>query len=214
MSNPPNGATAQASDRANERASDEALASAAADLRIAELETQLKDASERTLRAQAELENYRKRAGRELKDAERFALVPLVRDLLPVVDNLQRAIDAAPTRSEAATPTRSVSEGAIPTRSVSEGAPPSDADKALASLLEGVQMVSAQFDAVLSQHGCKRIETVGTPFDPNQHQAIAQEPSSEHPAGAVTRATQVGYKLHDRVIRPAQVFVSTGPGGA
>ena len=57
MSNPPNGATAQASDRANERASDEALASAAADLRIAELETQLKDASERTLRAQAELEN-------------------------------------------------------------------------------------------------------------------------------------------------------------
>ena len=216
MSNPPNGATAQASDRANERASDEALASAAADLRIAELETQLKDASERTLRAQAELENYRKRAGRELKDAERFALVPLVRDLLPVVDNLQRAIDATPTRSvsQGAIPTRSVSEGAIPTRSVSEGAPPSDADKALASLLEGVQMVAAQFDAVLSQHGCKRIETVGTPFDPNQHQAIAQEPSTEHPAGTVTRATQVGYKLHDRVIRPAQVFVSTGPGGA
>jgi molecular chaperone GrpE len=203
MSNPPNGATAQASDRANDhQANDEALASAAADLRNAELESQLKDASERTLRAQAELENYRKRAGRELKDAERFALVPLVRDLLPVLDNLQRAIDATPTRSEAPTPTRSVSEGA----------PPSDADKALASLLEGVQMVAAQFDAALNQHGCKRIETVGTPFDPNRHQAIAQEPSSEHPAGTVTRATQVGYKLHDRVIRPAQVFVSTGPG--
>jgi molecular chaperone GrpE len=75
-------------------------------------------------------------------------------------------------------------------------------------------MVSAQLDAVLKQHGCRQIETVGTPFDPNQHQAIAQEPSAEHPAGAVTRATQVGYKLHDRVIRPAQVFVSTGPGGA
>jgi molecular chaperone GrpE len=75
-------------------------------------------------------------------------------------------------------------------------------------------MVATQIDAVLKQHGCLPIETVGTPFDPNQHQAIAQEPSTEHPAGTVTRATQVGYKLHDRVIRPAQVFVSTGPGGA
>ena len=54
-------------------------------------------------------------------------------------------------------------------------------------------------------------EPVGAPFDPNFHQALAQEPSSEHPAGTITRATQAGFKLHDRVIRPAQVFVSTGP---
>jgi molecular chaperone GrpE len=97
-----------------------------------------------------------------------------------VVDNLQRAIDAAQQTSEGK------------------------------SLLEGVQLVATQLDAVLKQHGCLPIETVGTPFDPNQHQAIAQEPSTEHPAGTVTRAAQVGYKLQDRVIRPAQVFVSTG----
>jgi len=161
-------------------ASDEVLASAAADLRVAELESQLREASDRALRAQAELENYRKRAQRELADERRYAVVPLVRDLLAVVDNLQRAIDAA----------QQTSDGKV--------------------LLEGVQLVAAQLDAVLKQHGCLPIETVGTPFDPNQHQAIAQEPSTEHPAGTVTRAAQVGYKLQDRVIRPAQVFVSTG----
>jgi molecular chaperone GrpE len=100
---------------------------------------------------------------------------------LPVFDNLQRAIDAAQQSSDGK------------------------------NLLEGVQMVATQLEAILQQHGCVRIETVGAAFDPNQHEAIAQEPSTEHPAGTVTRATQVGYKLHDRVIRPAQVFVSTGP---
>jgi molecular chaperone GrpE len=171
-------------------ATDEALAAAADDLRIAELEAHLKDATNKALRVQAELENYRKRAQRELADERKYAVVPLVRDLLPVFDNLQRAIDATPTRR------------------ASEGAPPANVE--LSSLLEGVQMVATQLEAILQQHGCVRIETVGAAFDPNQHEAIAQEPSSEHPAGTVTRATQVGYKLHDRVIRPAQVFVSTG----
>ena len=81
-------------------------------------------------------------------------------------------------------------------------------------LLDGVKMVASQFENILKQHQCVRIETVGTPFDPNQHQAIAQEPSDQYPAGTITRAAQSGYKLHDRVIRPAQVFVSTGPSSA
>lgn len=179
-------------DNAAAAVNDEALAAAAADLRIAELETQLKEASEKALRIGAELENYRKRAQRELADERRYALVPLVRELLPVIDNLQRAIEA--------TQARRASEGTS-TRSASEGN----------ALLEGVQMVAGQLQAVLKQYGCEPIETVGVPFDPNYHEAIAQEPSSEHPAGTVTRATQGGYKLHDRVIRPAQVFVSTGP---
>jgi molecular chaperone GrpE len=161
-------------------ATDEALAAAADELRIAELEAHLKDATNKALRVQAELENYRKRAQRELADERRYAVVPLVRDLLPVFDNLQRAIDASQQSTDGK------------------------------NLLEGVQMVAAQLEAVLQQHGCVRIETVGAAFDPNQHEAIAQEPSNEHPAGTITRATQVGYKLHDRVIRPAQVFVSTG----
>lgn len=165
-------------------APESSLAPASADQMIADLETQLQDATQRALRAQAELENYRKRTQREILEERRYALVPLVRDLLPVIDNLQRAIEA--------TQARSASEGT-------------------AGLVEGVKMVAAQVEAVLKQHHCLPIEATGQPFDPNQHQAIAQEPSDQYPAGTVTRTTQVGYKLHDRVVRPAQVFVSTGP---
>ena len=201
MSKQQSSATAESASEAH----DEALASAAADLKIAELETQVKEASERALRAQAELENYRKRAQRELADERRYAVVPLVRDLLAVVDNLQRAIDAANHSSPHAP-----REEPPPGSTATPGLVSRSQTATLASLLEGVQLVASQLDAVLKQHGCLPIDTVGTPFDPNQHQAIAQEPSTEHPAGTVTRATQVGYKLHDRVIRPAQVFVSTG----
>ena len=121
-----------------------------------------------------------------MADERRYAVLPLVRDLLAVLDNLNRAIEA--------TLTRRASEGV-----------------ADSSLLDGVKLVVSQFEAVLRQHGCTPIETVGQPFDPNQHQAIAQEPSDQYPAGTVTRAAQIGYKLHDRVVRPAQVLVSTGP---
>jgi molecular chaperone GrpE len=162
--------------------------------KIAELEDRLREAEQRALRAQAELENYRKRAQREMADERRFAVVPLVRDLLPVVDNLERAIEATQARS------------------ASEGKPPSAPSDEVASLLAGVKMVASQLEGVLKQHQCVRIETVGAPFDPNQHQAIAQEPSDEYFEGTVTRAIQAGYKLHDRVVRPAHVFVSTGPG--
>lgn len=165
------------------------------DQKIADLESQLREASERALRTQAELENYRKRAQREMADERKYALVPLIRDLLPVIDNLERAIEHTQTRS------------------ASEGNPPSAANKPseLAALADGVQMVASQFEATLKQHGCERIATVGTEFDPNLHQALAQEPSNEHPAGTVSRAMQAGYKLEGRTIRPAQVFVSTGP---
>jgi molecular chaperone GrpE len=149
------------------------------DATVDRLEKELAEASDRALRIQAELENYRKRMRRELEDERRYAIVPLAKDLLTVVDNLERAIDAAQQ---------------------AEGGQ---------GLLEGVQMVSSQLEGVLAQHHCQRIAAVGEPFDPNQHQAIAQEPS-DLPAGTVTRAVQSGYKLYDRVIRPAQVFVSSG----
>jgi molecular chaperone GrpE len=152
-----------------------------ADEKIGKLEAELREANEKALRTQAELENFRKRSQRELADERRYAVVPLVRDLLGVVDNFERAIEAAQQTGGGQ------------------------------GLLDGVKMVATQLEAVLKQHQCVRIETVGAPFDPNQHQAIAQESSDQHPAGTVTRAAQSGYKLYDRVIRPAQVFVSTGP---
>ena len=147
---------------------------------IMALEANLREANERILRGQAELENYRKRMRREMEEDRRYAALPIVQDLLSVVDNLQRAIEAAAKSPDAT------------------------------GLLEGVKMISAQFEGVLKNHHCQQIETVGQVFDPNFHQAIAQEASTEHAAGTVSRTAQVGYKLHDRVVRPAQVFVSTG----
>ncbi|MEX2172784.1 MAG: nucleotide exchange factor GrpE [Pirellulaceae bacterium] len=173
-------------------AADQVATDFAADEKIAALEAQLQEAADRALRTHAELENYRKRAQRELVEERRYAVAPLVHDLLSVVDNLERAI--------AATDVQSAGEAS---------ASPADAS-GLASLREGVKLVAAQFETVLEQHGCERIETVGVEFDPNQHKAIAQEPSEQHPAGHISREAQIGYKLHDRVIRPAQVFVSTG----
>jgi molecular chaperone GrpE len=165
------------------------------DQKVADLEQQVREANDRALRSHAELENFRKRSQRELADERRFAIIPFARDLLAVVDNLERAIEAANTQA----------------RSASEGNAPSTPSGDATSLLDGVKLVADQLESVLKAHQCVRIETVGVPFDPNFHQAIAQEPSDEHPAGTITRATQAGYKLHDRVIRPAQVFVSTGP---
>jgi len=168
---------------------------APADKKVADLEQQVREANDRALRSHAELENFRKRSQRELADERKYAIVPFAKDLLSVVDNLERAIEAANNQINTLT---SESGGSSTSTDISH-------------LLDGVKMVASQLESILKQHGAIRIETVGTPFDPNFHQAISQEPSNEHPAGIITRAFQSGYTLHDRVIRPAQVFVSTGP---
>lgn len=147
----------------------------------AKLVEELQKATDRALRAQAELENYRKRVQREMEDLRRYATLPLLEDLLVVVDNLQRALEVAQDQQGA------------------EG------------LREGVALVAQQLDAILKQHDCELIDAVGQPFDPHWHEAVAQEPSEQYPAGVVSRVTRTGYRLHDRVVRPAQVFVSTGP---
>ena len=150
------------------------------DIQSQRFNEEIKLANDRTLRAQAELENFRKRMRREMEDERRYAGMSLISELLPVIDNLDRAIAA------------------------------SDATQAGGDLLQGVKMVQSQFLSVLDKHLCRRVGTVGEMFDPTRHQAIAQEPSTEHPSGTITRVTQHGYQLHDRVVRPAQVFVSTG----
>lgn len=130
------------------------------------------------LRAQAELENYRKRASRELVDERRYASMPLMRDLLPVLDNLERAIRAAEQNPEST------------------------------GLLEGVKMVSEQLHSVLEKNNCIVIPSLHEPFDPNLHDAIQQFPSADHPPGTVIDVAQQGYQLHERVVRPSQVIVS------
>lgn len=148
---------------------------------LAQLRADLAAAQDRALRTQADLENYRKRAQRELQDERRYAELALVRDLLPVVDNLQRAIDAAQGSTDAA------------------------------GLLSGVRLVSEQLAAALQQHHCSPIPAApGQPFDVNLHQAVSTQPSGEHPPGTITAVMQAGYQLHDRVIRPSMVSVASG----
>lgn len=147
-----------------------------------DLEQRLAEAEASALRARAELENVRKRMQRDADQQLKYANVPLVRDLLEVIDNLRRANEAA---------------------SLEVGS----AD----ALRDGVEMVTQQFEGVLAKYGCKPIAALGEEFDPNYHEAIAQMPSDDFAAGLVAQEVAVGYRLHDRVIRPSHVIVSTGP---
>ncbi len=133
------------------------------------------------MRAQAELENFRKRSQKEAEQNRLYYVVSLIRDLLPGLDNLQRAIEAAGQ-----------------TGNVDE-------------LVQGVQMVAKQFENVLGQHKVVPIEAVGLPFDPNLHEAIQQIPSADHEPMTVIQEIERGYKLEERVIRPAKVIVSCAP---
>jgi molecular chaperone GrpE len=146
------------------------------------LQQELQQANDRAVRWQAELENYRKRARREMEDERRYAALPLLVDILGVVDNLDRAIEASEGNSQAA------------------------------GLSEGVKMVATQLAGVLAKHHCYPVEALGKPFDPHMHEALMEMPSEEFDAGNVCRVARQGYRLHDRVVRPAQVLVSKGPG--
>ena len=173
----------QASERVDEHA--EALEAVTDDAQSggeeADLREQIADLQGQVLRGQAELENFRKRVRREMESDRKYAAMPLLKDLVGVIDNLRRALAAAPSAGGGD------------------------------DLTMGVQMVASEIDRVLGVHGCSPVGVVGDPFDPNFHEAIAQQPSQEHGAGTVVHVHQLGYQLHDRVVRPAQVVVSSGP---
>ena len=143
--------------------------------------SELAGVNDRLLRLQAEMQNLRNRTSREIADERKYAALPVLRDLLPVVDNIDRAIEAAEKAGEAE------------------------------NLLAGFRLVKQQLHTILSRNECEPIDAEGQLFDPNFHQAILQQPSAEVQAGNVMMVTQAGYKLHDRVVRPAQVIVSSGP---
>jgi len=158
-----------------------AAAIEAGEAEINKLRADLDDANDRVLRCQAEFDNVRKRLRREMEDDRRYSILPLLEDLLPVLDNLHRAIAAAEKSS---------------------------GDR---GLLDGVKMVAQSLIAALAKHGCQRIDALHKPFDPAYHQAISQQPSAEYPPSTVILVAQDGYRLHDRVVRPAQVIVSASP---
>ena len=134
------------------------------------------------LRAAADLENYRKRVTREKEELAKYTSERVVSALLPVLDNLERAIDAAQKHG---------------------------ADNA--SLLDGITQVYSQFRRALIEFGLQDVTAnAGHPFDPKVHEAVSQVESDEHPEGHVVEQLQRGYKLAERLLRPARVVVSKG----
>ncbi len=133
------------------------------------------------MRTAADFDNFRKRAAREKEDAIRYANTNLLEQLLPVIDNFELGLEAARTAPDA---------GAI---------------------LQGLDMVSRQFREFLAATGVEEIKTEGAAFDPNIMEAVGHEPDKKTPEGGVLRQARRGYKLRDRLLRPASVFVSKGP---
>lgn len=147
---------------------------------------ELAEAKDRYLRLAADFDNFRKRALKDREEAHHFGHQNLVKDLLPSVDNLERAVDHA----------RKGGEGSF------------------AGLLEGVELVLRELHAVLARHGVTPIEALGQPFDPALHEAMAQIPDGSKPANTVVEVFQKGHQLRGRLLRPARVVVSRPPGGA
>lgn len=141
----------------------------------------LKSLNDKYLRQAAEFDNYKRLAQRDQRDQIKFGNEQLLKELLPAVDNLERAIKAA-------------RDGGT-----------SDV------LIQGVDLTLKQLIGTLGKFGVQAIETVGKPFDPSAHQAVASVSSDHVPAQHVVEEFQRGYRLHDRILRAAMVTVSTGP---
>ena len=152
----------------------------------AELEKARADAAalkDQLLRALAEAENTRRRAQREREETARYAAAPLARDILPVADNLARALAAVPGEALAK-------------------------DEALKNLVEGIAATERQLQSALERHSIKPVEALGEKFDANRHQAMYEMPGEGKPAGTIVQVLQQGYALHDRLLRPALVGVA------
>jgi molecular chaperone GrpE len=150
--------------------------------KVATLEKEKKDNWDRYLRAAADLENMRKRTKRELDDARYDTKNKVLKEMLPVVDNLERAIEHASTGA-------------------------TEGDAATKAIVEGVQLVLRQFQSAFERLDIKPIEALGQPFDPNLHEAISQQ-ESEQPPGTIVQVLQRGYRTGERLLRPALVVVA------
>ncbi|GIQ69712.1 nucleotide exchange factor GrpE [Xylanibacillus composti] len=144
----------------------------------AKLRAENEELSQRLLRLQADYDNFRRRTRQEKEEFAKYASSRLLEELLPVVDNFQRALTASSENSD------------------------------YEALSKGVDMIYRQFEQILEQEGLQPIEAVGQPFNPELHQAIMQVESDEHDEGIVVEEVQKGYKLKDKVLRPSMVKVS------
>lgn len=143
-----------------------------------QLKKTVEDLEGRLLRTMADFENYKKRARAEKEDFAKYANLKLISELLPIYDNLERAINS------------------------------SHESKNFESLIQGVEMVYRQLEEMMKKEGLEEIEAVGQPFNPEYHQAVMQIESDEYESGMVVEEFQKGYKLKEKVIRPSMVKVN------
>jgi molecular chaperone GrpE len=144
---------------------------------------QIAELKDRLLRTQAEWDNSRKRILKEKEEAVRYAAGSFLEKLLPVLDNFEAGMQAAQNATDPK------------------------------SIAQGFEMVLAQFQQVLREAGVETVDAVGQPFDPDRHEALGHHETEEHPEGQVMTQMRKGYKLRDRLLRPASVFVAKAPEG-
>lgn len=150
---------------------------------VEELRRQVEEKQDRLLRALAEADNIRRRAQRDREEYVKYATEALLRDLIQVLDNLDRALEAARERRDAA------------------------------GVVEGVELVQREFLRVLERHGVARYGARGEPFDPTRHEAVARVVTADVAPNTVVSEQLPGYLLHGRVLRPALVAVAVAPDG-
>ncbi|HZL43699.1 MAG TPA: nucleotide exchange factor GrpE [Verrucomicrobiae bacterium] len=168
-------------------ASDPGEAAPAAPEDVEDLKTRAAKADEhwnRLLRTTADFDNFKKRAAREKQDAVRYGNETLIQKLLPILDNFDMALAAAQT---------------------------SPADPSSQSVQTGIAMIHQQLRNILLEAGLEEVEASGQKFDPNWHEAVSQQETAEIPEGQVLHQVRKGYKLRDRLLRPASVVVAKAP---
>lgn len=158
---------------------------AAAD-RIAALEAELAEMKERWMRSEAENANVRNRAKKDVDDTRQYAVQKFATDVVEAAENLKRGIDSLPPASP-------------------------DQPAIVAKVREGLEGVERSFVSTLERNGIRHEDPVGQPFDPNLHQAMAEQESETHPPGTVIQAWSKAWTLHGRLLRPAMVVVAKAP---
>jgi len=153
------------------------------------LQEKLAATQDQLMRVAAEFENYKKRMERERSKLLKYAGENILRDLLPTIDNLDRAVEQGSADTE-------------------------DTAKKLESMLQGIELTRKGLAATLERNGVESLNAVGLSFNPDEHDALTMEASDEIPANHVLREFAKGYRFKDRVLRHAQVVVSSGPGKA
>ena len=168
----------------NSTAAEETAADKHAEEKLAAAEAEIAKLKDLYTRSVADLDNYRRRVAREKEDLRKFASQGLLEDLIPVLDNLGIGLASAENHPEAKPVT------------------------------DGFRMIAGQIKATLDQHGLKEINPVGESFDPNFHESVSQVPHPTIPDHHIASVLRIGYQLHDRLVRPATVVLSSGPAAA